>query len=467
MKSQFTQSMKFATLSVASLFASFNAIAGEGPEFSKISIAAQVAAIPHNVSSSTSSFEPSAISSPDAYYRSIMAPNSAQAAMGDLNNIVHVNDVKDLPSQFQGVIKLLPNKMYVISGIVNIGNSCINLNGAGLRGNDPGKDFIVSSVNGAVLRSTNVDVYTESVGVICATADTKAYDFQDLTGTKFCNLFSGTSVLDAPNIQSLGVGQLSGFNTTCIEKNFWRTKDGIKVTGSMGKFTSSLNYITGISSGAAIEFMPNAIVNDVIIQTSYFVFSGQTGIKVNNGAIIDQGRLALNLFRGVTSILSGFDSYTPGWEMLMNGVGVPDSKGSGYVYMNENSAPTGFKSVTLFTKIQGQTKVLKSNKFTTPSSNKFVFTGKRQTSMNVFANISATASANDEGNSYSIALMKNGTEIILPNSSVSNIGKGHGFQLNLQTQIDLVSGDYIEVYIKSNTNTTPIVISDLLFKVSE
>jgi hypothetical protein len=163
----------------------------------------------------------------------------------------------------------------------------------------------------------------------------------------------------------------------------------------------------------------------------------------------------------------GFDSFTPGWEMFGNGVGIPDSKGSGYLFMNENTMPTGFKAITLFTKVLGTTKTLKSNKFTTAASNKFVFTGKRQTTLNVYANVAASASPTEDGNSYSISVMKNGSEIVLPNSSVTNVAKGAGFQLNLQTQVDMIGGDYIELYIKSNSNTTPIVVSDLLFKVSE
>jgi hypothetical protein len=85
----------------------------------------------------------------------------------------------------------------------------------------------------------------------------------------------------------------------------------------------------------------------------------------------------------------------------------------------------------------------------------------------VFGNVSGIASATDDANSYSIAVMKNGTEVVLPNASVSNIGRGQGFQLSLQTQVEMVSGDYIELFLKNNNNTTPIVVTDMLFKVSE
>jgi hypothetical protein len=382
-------------------------------------------------------------------------------------NVIQVNEMKDFPAPYQGTIKLLPTKMYVISGPISIGNNCINMNGAGMRGLDPGKDFVISSVAGAVIRSRDVDVYMEDVGVICASTETSGYDFQDLTGTRYLNIFAGCSVLDAPNVQSVGVGRVTGFNTVCIEKNFWRCKDGVKVTGNMQKWTNTLNYVTGITKGAAIEFLANAVINDVIVQSCYFVYAGEVGIKFNNGASVDQGRLTLNLFRGVTNLLVGFDSFTPGWEMSQNGVGVPDSKGMGYLYMTDNSAPTGFKTASLFSKINGMTKVLKNDKFTTGASNKFIFTGRRTTALNVFAAISAKASPSDDGNAYSIVIMKNGTEQVLPNSTVTALARNQGFQLTLQTQVEMIAGDFIEVWLKSNNNTTPIVISDLQFKISE
>lgn len=410
--------------------------------------------------------------SPEAFYNTLHRAPEVMAApvgiTGDGNNYVVINSLKDLPSPFQGVIKLDGKKMYQFSGIVNIGANTIDLNGAGLRGMDPGKDGVYSTATGAILRSRNVDVFMEHFAVICGTTETKGYDFQDLTGTKYLNLFAGCSVLDAPNIASQGVGTITGFNTTCIVENYWKCRDGIKVTGSAQKFTSTLNYITGVSAGAGTEFLSNAVLQDVIIQSCYYVYSGEVGIKVNEGAIIDQGRLSLNLFRGVAKLLVGFDSYSPGWEMFQNGAGVPDSKGSGFLYMNDNSAPTGFKEVTLFTKILGKTSTIRSNKFAaTTASNRFVFTGKKLTTLNVTATVSGNASSMDDKSSYSIAVMKNGTEVIPPNSTVSGLARGQSFQLNLQTQVDMIANDYIELVVKSNSNTTPIVISDVLFKVSE
>jgi len=391
----------------------------------------------------------------------------AMAPMGDGKFVTHVSDLGDLPAPVGGVIKLDGRRAYYFSGLVNIGTNAINVNGAALRGHHAGVDGIFSAVNGAILRSKDQDVFMQDLMVMMGSADTKAYDFSDVTGTHYYNLFSGCAALDAPNVQSGGIGTFNGFNTVCIDLNYWKTKDGVKITGSSQKFTLNTTYITGISNGAAVEFLGNCVLADVIINSTYFVFAGQTGIKVNPGAIIDQARLSFNLFRGADKILSGVDAFSPGWEFLNNGTGLPDSRGNGFLYMNDNTVPTGFKTVNFFGKIMGVTKTLKANKFSTSASNKFTFTGKRLTQLNVFATASGKASANEDGNSYSICIMKNGTEQVLPNSTVNSLARNQGFQLTLQTGVEMISGDYIEVFVKSNNNTTPITITDLQFKVNE
>jgi hypothetical protein len=69
-------------------------------------------------------------------------------------NVVEVGSITDLPAATSaGEIKLNPFNVYVIHGMVDLGVNYININGAGLKGIDPGKDGFVSKVDGAVLRS--------------------------------------------------------------------------------------------------------------------------------------------------------------------------------------------------------------------------------------------------------------------------------------------------------------------------
>ncbi len=380
------------------------------------------------------------------------------------SGIVYVDAMGDLPSPQNGSITLNSSKVYIISGSVDIGTNYINLNGAGFRGLDPGKDRIISAVKGAVLRSVDVDVYMEKVGVIPLGSTTTAYDFEDNTSTKTLNLLSGNSVVDAPRMPSGGVGRFSGFNSMYITSNFWRCRDGLKVTGSTGKFCSAFNYITGISSGVGIEFLPEFDASDIDLSNNYFVFSGNTAIKFDAKAKVDQARVKGNLFRGPAVLISGFDSHTPGWEMGQNGAGLPDTKPYGFVFMNDNVVTTKLISPNLFTKIAGETKTIKSDGFTV-SANRMTYTGKRVLTARVYINVGGkTPEANSD---LSVAVYKNGLIQIAPNSSIAVSAKNEGFQLTLETIADLNQGDYLEVFIKNNANTTPLLIRDLQFRVSE
>jgi hypothetical protein len=378
--------------------------------------------------------------------------------------IVYVDAMGDFPSAQNGGITLNPSKVYIISGSVDIGQNYINLNGAGLRGLDPGKDRIISAVKGAVLRSNDMDVYMEKVCVIPLGPTTTAYDFEDNTSTKTLNLLAGNSVVEAPRMVSGGVGRFSGFNSMYITANFWRCRDGLKLSGSTGKFCSAFNYITGISAGVGIEFMPDFEASDIDLSNNYFVFSGNTAIKFNAKAKVDQGRMNGNLFRGPAVLLNGFDSYTPGWEMRQNGASIPDTKPYVFVYMNDNPTATKLISPNLFTKVAGETTTVKADGFTV-TSNRVTYTGKRPLSGRVYINVGGkTPEANSD---LSVAVYKNGLIQIHPNSSIAIGAKNEGFQLTLETIADIVQGDYLEVFIKNNANTTPIIVKDLQFRVSE
>ena len=177
------------------------------------------------------------------------------------NNIVYVSDLADLPTPSGSGITLDATKMYIFSGIVNISPYYLSLNGASLSGIDPAKDGIMSSVSGGILRSTDVSVYMANLAVIPLTGATKAYDFADATGNKFCNIFAGCSVVEI-GIPSLGVGQVTGFKAITLVQNYWNCADGIKVNGRVGKFCSSLNFMTGIV-GTGIEFLSTCNIDDI------------------------------------------------------------------------------------------------------------------------------------------------------------------------------------------------------------
>jgi len=375
-------------------------------------------------------------------------------------NLKQVYALSDLPAPSSGGIMLDASKMYVFHGMINISPNYLNLNGAGLRGTDPGKDGVMSSVSGGVLRSTGVSVFIENLAVIPASGGTKAYDFADATGSNFCNLFSGSSVIEI-GITSLGVGQISGFKAITIQKNYWKCADGIKITGNVGKFTSSYNFITGISNGSGIEFLSGLTIDDIDLANNYFIYSGQTGVKVNAGAYIDLGRMNTNMFRGVTTLLNGFDSYTPGWEMMMN-TSIPNSRAYGYLYFNDNLTSTSTSPNNSYVKIAGTTTVTTLQKFSSPANNRLLYTGKRTILARVLITITGKSPTN--GADFTFALAKNGTAITTPKQTTATLINNQSFTLILESEVSLSTNDYIEVFIKTTSSTSSVTISDLQFR---
>jgi hypothetical protein len=314
-----------------------------------------------------------------------------------------------------------------------------------------------------MLRSTAVNVFMESLAVIPISASTKAYDFADATGTKFCNIFTGCSVVEI-GIPSLGVGQISGFKAITIVKNYWKCKDGIKITGTVGKFASTLNFITGISAGSAIEFLAGATVDDIDLGNNYFVYTGQTGVKVNTGAVIDRGRMTTNMFRGVGTLLSGFDSYTPGWQMVSN-TDIPNSRALAFQYMTANATATSLPVANTYYKIAGTTTTINAKKFST-TSNRITYTGKTGIVGKVFIIIAAKAPANNSD--FSLVIAKNGVVIAAPVASMAAASNNQSFQITFITELDMVTNDYVEVFIKSNnSNANTITVEELQFRITD
>jgi hypothetical protein len=353
--------------------------------------------------------------------------------------------------------------MYVFSGIVNISANYINLNGAGIRGTDPAKDGVMSSVSGGILRSTGVSVFMENLAVLPASAGTKAYDLADATGLMFCNIFSGCSVVEI-GIPSLGVGQISGFKAITITKNYWNCKDGIKITGTVGKFASNLNFITGITAGSGIEFLSGLTINDIDLSSNYFIYTGQTGVKVDVGATIDRGRMTSNMYRGVTTYLSGFDSYTPAWEMSQN-TNIPNTRAFGSLNMNNNPTSTSMPTVGTFYKIAGASTLGVEQRFTI-TDNRIRYDGIDPITAQIFIITSARSPGNNCD--FTIAIAKNGTIISTPYGSMAPSSSNQSFQLSFATEVNIVHNDYIEVWIRSNnSNASALKVDEMQFRITD
>ncbi|GAB2705870.1 hypothetical protein GCM10011495_23190 [Hymenobacter frigidus] len=393
----------------------------------------------------------------------------ATGFMSPTSSVVNVNSLADLPAPSNGVITLVEGKMYSFSGIVNISPNYIDLNGAAARGNNPVGDGVASNVSGAVLRSTGKHVYLEKLLVILASSTTKAYDFADNVGDKSCNIITGNNVKPASPAQPAGpgVGTVSGFRAVIILQNYFDVSDGLKVTGTMGRLILGFNLFGSITAGnSAVEMLSGLTVNDVDLSNNHFIFTpnvAATGIKIS-GATVDRGRMSTNMFRNVATPITGFSGDTPGWQM-QNNTGVPNTRAQGFLYMNGNTTATNFVDQTSYVKVAGNTTIVRQQKFTSITTNRLTYAGKSSTSVRVTAIIGGKAPF--AGADYSIAIIKNGVTIPLPAASIGSMLNNQGFQIVLETDVDLATGDFLELGIRNTASTASVTISDLQLRVSE
>jgi hypothetical protein len=378
------------------------------------------------------------------------------------NGTIIVQSLADLPAPAGGAITLEKGKNYIFSGVVNISPNYINLNGAIVQGHSPLTDVILSTVAGAVLRSTGEAVHVQQITIAPGSGATQAFNFTDATGTHTCAILTGTSVRDL-STGTLGVGQITGFRDIILLNTLWDTRSGVKIGGNVGGFTFAYNIIHGITSGSAIQFVAGLNANDINISNNQFVYTTQPGITLDPGATVDFGRVIANIFRGITNYTVGFNSYSPGWEMSLN-TGLPNSRSYGYLYMDGNVTTTVFPGTGTFTKVAGTTTLVTGQKFTA-SNNRLTYTGKRPITARVFIVIGARSPASSAD--YSIALAKNGSPITAPTSSLGPLANNQGFQIVLETEVSLVTNDYVEVFIRSNVISTNLTVPDLQFRVTE
>jgi hypothetical protein len=372
---------------------------------------------------------------------------------------VYVYSLDDLPTPSGGAISLDANTAYIFRGFVDIGSNYLNLNGATLLGLDAPRDGVTSTVNGAILRSTDASVFMRDFTAITGSPATKGYDFSDATGTKFCNLFSGCSVVGPGS-----VGTVSGFEAVTITKNLWDCADGIKVTGNMGKFACVTTFITNLTSGAGIEFLSGLVIDDIDLSNNYFIYNGQSGVKLSASAQVDRGRLTTNMFRGVGTVLDGLTPYDIGWQMSQN-TNIPNTVSYGNIYMTGNATETNLPSNDTYEKIAGTTSSVKLLKFESNSPNRLTYKGNEDIVANVF--ITLTASSPSQNDDFALAVAKNGSVISIPSISTSALINKQSFSLTFETQVDMSTDDYLEAWIKTTSNASDVTVTDLQFRVRD
>ena len=143
---------------------------------------------------------------------------------------------------------------------------------------------------------------------------------------------------------------------------------------------------------------------------------------------------------------------------------MPNTRSQAFLCTNNDTVPTGFSSTTGYFKTQGTTSLIRQQKFTS-ANNQVTYIGKSPTSVPVTAMIGGKSPQTNSD--YFIVIGKNGTAIPLPEASIGSMLNGQEFQIVLESDVDLVTGNSLEIGIRNNFNINDVIVCDLQFRVSE
>jgi len=116
-------------------------------------------------------------------------------------------------------------------------------------------------------------------------------------------------------------------------------------------------------------------------------------------------------------------------------------------------------------KMLGTTTASPSNeRFTTPTSNRLDYTGVRAAQINLIANVASVRVGGGPINVHSVTFFKNG---VIMDNTVEGAGGSAGDPQNASiTAVDnATAGDFYELYVSNDTDTTNLIITDLQFSI--
>lgn len=380
---------------------------------------------------------------------------------------VYVTTAADLPSPVTGVITLLANTEYIIGPGVDLAGSRI-VAGANcaIRGvyaelsslTSTGLGSTVALIQGAV-RFQMRDLTIKDVGKALAldTTDGSSPLTLEWRNINFSNVPNMGTIANYANVLISVLGILSGSERLSFE--------GSIGTVALDNVFADLTTAPGVD--AALIFDTLTITRRIRIERSAFIVpTGATGIRVDVGGdlTIPDEQFILDLVNfagtgGASAYVDGANGQT-GASLWASCTGIVNTRFSALMTMQGNAIVTTISVVDTPVKVAGATVDTTSDGWAVSTSNRVTYTGAATRAHAVDAVVTTVGV-----DSYTVYIAVNGA--IVDYTGVSIDGSNQG-PINAAPMLHLAAvgtGDYIEVWIENNTDTSDVTISKLSLRV--
>ena len=366
---------------------------------------------------------------------------------------VWVRDKADFPDAVAGVITLADARTYFLTTTIDLAGDRIvagvntaiiggSSQNCGLLSTGLGATALITTTSSLPLRNIflTADIVLDADGV----ADPAAA--MDWTGVNFIDCADCGDVKDYSNLVVSGTAFLASGDLT--------------VKGTIGTvaFNDTLFVPPSGTSGLVIDAAASITRRMRINYCSMVVASGATGVTADPSSFPNETFILDTVnFSGAGTFLDGVDA-TDNASLISNSAGVTNSADVAQYFVIGNATETTITTQDVWVKALGTTAA-------GPFISKFTITNNRATyvgALDVFFKVTAVGSLTDGAlKTWGMGIAKNGT--ILPSSETRITSPTGGKVEGWVTQaiVEMVSTDYVELFIVNRSDTSNGTVTEL------
>lgn len=370
-------------------------------------------------------------------------------------NLIYIEVLADFPTAVNGVITLEGNATYFITTTVDllgarliggqnttiIGGSSENcrLKSTGLSGT-----ALITSEWSLPIRSVTIEAQT----ALDLDAGVNSEQALDWFGVNFTDCENIGTIANYTNFIASDCGLLNSANLT--------------FNGSIGTVGFSQCFFNCRASNTVI-ILPSTLTitrRFRIIYSAFVVLSGETGINLSTSASIPVDAYILDTvnFSGGGTYTSGV-LYSDNKALYINCKGISNSNDISSYYMNENATVTDIITTGVAVKIAGTTTSAGITQRFTNTNNRATYTGALNKTFLVSVVSSVTSTSTNDQIGYYVA--KNGVIVASSKIYVTTNSNNRAESVSIQGVIELITNDYIEVWIENKSDTSDVTVTDL------
>ena len=386
---------------------------------------------------------------------------SASGAPTSTRTVV-VNTITDFPEAVGGIITLEENTQYFIFNNISLGTTRIVMaNNTSIEGADSSVITMSYSGTGDMFTALNSTV---RFGRITLSAPSgRILRFTSLARTEGCQ-FNDMTISTCQDIALVeGASYVYLFDTYCSFES-----SGVTVIDIVSDFLAIPNSFFISNGGSVLNIASANSIQTLMIHSNYVRLNDATSRFITgNGdanivlsAGVSDCRIANT---GGGTALSGVSGTNLKWLFSGNDI-IPDTAPRALVTLDNNATVTTISGINTPTKVLGTWTAQAAQQFTTDVTGRIAYSGQRPFTAAITAVLTCLMATGGNKNIHAYVAI-NGT--VLPSSGIQVSPSSSVFEsLSLVWVASLNAGDYVEVFVENNSDTTGIVVRDASFRVA-